>query len=143
MRRAVMVLSGVIALPLYGQAAVDTAGMREAAREFLAGCEDGARLWGQTLCGPMILVDPETRVAIATQQPESGGFRVQGELFAGVLPADVPLANTAIDWNGTRWSFVLAPLPTDPAQRRGLLFHEAFHRLQPALGLDGPDRLNT
>lgn len=138
---AMVTLSGVLALPLEAQA-VDTVAMRAAAREFLASCEGGVALWGRTLCGPLVIVDPDTRFAIATQQPAVGEFRSDQELYAGLLPSGVQLANTAIDWNGTRWSFVLAPVPADPAQRRGLLFHEAFHRIQPALGLDGRDRLN-
>jgi hypothetical protein len=123
--------------------AVDTAAMRAAAREFLAGCDAGTALWGQTLCGPLVIVDPESRFAIATQKPASGEFWAQDGFYAGVLPAGVQVANTALNWNGERWSFVLAPLPADPVVRRGLLFHEAFHRVQPMLGLDGRDRLNA
>jgi hypothetical protein len=130
------------AAPLQAQA-VDTASMRAAAREFLAGCDGGTRLWGKSLCGPLVIVDPETRFAIATARPASGEWWNHDGLFAGQLPPDVKVANTALDWNGERWSFVLAPVPTDPVLRRGLLFHEAFHRIQPALGLDGRDRLNA
>jgi hypothetical protein len=116
--------------------------MRAGAQEFLAGCRGGVALWGHTLCGPLIVVDPETRFAVATEQPAAGDFRAADGLFYGTVPPGVMLANTANEWAGTRWSFVLAPLPPDSVIRRGLLFHEAFHRIQPALGLDGRDRLN-
>jgi hypothetical protein len=141
-RRAVVaLLSGLVTTALHAQA-VDTAGMRAAAREFLAGCEGGVALWQQTLCGPMIFVEPDTRFAVATQRPAQGEFWAADGLYYGVLPANVMLANTATEWAGVRWAFVLAPLPQDPLVRRGLLFHEAFHRIQPALGLEGRDRLN-
>lgn len=136
-----LLLSAVLTPPLEGQV-VDTAGMRAAAREFLAGCDGGTALWGRTLCGPMIIVDPDSRFAIANRKPVSGEFWSHDGLYAGVLPGGIQVANTAMDWNGERWSFVLAPVPADPVVRRGLLFHEAFHRIQPALGLDGRDLLN-
>lgn len=138
---ALVILPTLSTAPVAAQS-VDTAGMRAGAQEFRAGCGGGVALWGQTLCGPMILVDPETRFAVATERPAAGDFREADGLYYGTLPQGVMLANTANEWAGTRWSFVLAPLPEDSVIRRGLLFHEAFHRIQPALGLDGRDRLN-
>lgn len=142
MRLMLAGLGVVLALPVQAQEAVDTAGMRAAAAEFLAGCEAGAGLWRQSLCGPLLIVDRESRFAIATRQPAAAEFQPDGALFAGIVPADVQLANTAREWGGERWSFVLAPLPRDSAARRTLIFHEAFHRIQPVLGLGGLDRLN-
>ena len=34
--------------------------------------KDGGRLWGKTLYGPMLLVDPETRSVVANE-PDNGG----------------------------------------------------------------------
>ncbi|MCZ2970966.1 hypothetical protein NYY93_28515, partial [Acinetobacter baumannii] len=63
-------------------------------------------------------------------------------------PPDALVANTAIDWSGTRWTQLLWPLPQDDARRRTLLAHEMFHRLQPALPIARPaeggnDHLDT
>lgn len=44
------------------------------------------------------------------------------------------MANTAINWNGRRWSMLLLPLPANKFDRINLLAHELFHRLQPAIG---------
>jgi hypothetical protein len=43
-------------------------------------------------------------------------------------------ANTSFEWGGEQWVMVLAPLPSDPADAAALLFHEAWHVHQAALG---------
>ncbi|MEG3092877.1 hypothetical protein [Sphingomonas sp. PB1R3] len=92
---------------------------------------DGGRLWGRSLCGPIMLVDPETRTVYADRNTTGHDLRPSGALFIGTLPQDIGMANTAIDWAGTRWTMVMLPLPSDRDRRETLLMHEAFHRIQP------------
>jgi hypothetical protein len=102
----------------------------------LACAEDGGQLWGRSLCGPLILVDPQTRFAVANQADGGGVLRAEGGVFAGVLPADVVVANTATRWSGTLWTMVMwRSIGPRPAQQRRLLMHESFHRIQADLGL--------
>lgn len=92
----------------------------------LADCRDaGERLWGRSLCAPVVVVDPAT-----------GAFEAS-VAAPGALPA--VRANTAFDWKGEPWIMLLAPLPADPAAARALAFHEAFHVQQRALGLPPND----
>ncbi|MDG9842077.1 MULTISPECIES: hypothetical protein [unclassified Stenotrophomonas] len=99
---------------------------------------DRGRLWGQSLCGPMMLVDPKSRQVIASQADAHGALKERGDVFAGQLPSDAIVANTAVDWSGTRWTQLLWPLPQDASRRSTLLAHEMFHRLQPALPIIAP-----
>lgn len=105
-------------------------------KEAAAICQrDGGRLWGVSLCGPMVIADARTKT-LATNQPRPGGE----------LPRTLGFANATIEWGGSRWStFIwdfIASLPD--AQSRGILMlHELFHRIQPDLGLSvagGPAR---
>ncbi len=96
---------------------------------------DGGRLWGRPLNGPLLFVDRGTRRVAANQADAEGRLRADGSLFVGELPAGVPAANTSTTWAGVRWIMVLWPLPRDPAQRRVLLMHESWHRVQKDLGL--------
>ncbi|WP_350259231.1 hypothetical protein [Stenotrophomonas riyadhensis] len=108
-------------------------------REARALCQaDGGQLWGQSLCGPMMLVDPGSRQVIASHADAQGALKARGNVFAGQLPADAIVANTAVDWSGTRWTQLLWPLPQDASRRSTLLAHEMFHRLQPALPIIAP-----
>ena len=94
-------------------------------------CErEGGRLWGVSLCGPMVIADAASGT-LATSQPAPDAER----------PRALGFANTALEWGGERWStFVWSFLPRDEAQRRGrLMLHELFHRVQPELGLITPD----
>jgi hypothetical protein len=64
----------------------------------IASEEDGGRLWGRPLYGPIIFVDPQTRQAVANQQDASGVLKPAGVgVFAGTLPKEVVIANTATD----------------------------------------------
>lgn len=97
-------------------------------------CEaDGGRLWGASLCGPIMLVDPKTRRIVTSHADAKGALRELDGVFVGDLPADANAANTAVEWSGTRWTQMLWPLPEDAGKRGTLITHEMFHRLQPGL----------
>jgi hypothetical protein len=97
--------------------------------------KDNGRLWGKPLYGPMLFVDPATRAAVANEPDAGGVLHADGGVYAGVLPKDVIVANTAVEWQGKRWMMVMWPLPQNSQPRERLLAHELFHRLQPDLGV--------
>jgi len=88
-------------------------------------CErDAGRLWGVSLCGPMVIVDPATGTR-ATSQPEPEGPPPR---FSG--SADGP-----VTWGGARWfAFPLYMLAGDADARQQNMLHGLFHRIQPELG---------
>lgn len=131
-------------VPVAGaQTPADTTGAAQAIRDYLAAAaQDGGRLWGRSLAGPMILVDPATRAAFATAKPPGGEFRQTNGLWAGTIPEGIPTANFALTWAGSRWAMVLLPLPSDRFLSLQLLLHESFHGIQEAIGLAALDRLN-
>ena len=136
--RAGRVLGTLVALALAGPApaAPDPAAAREVIAQAQALCErDGGALWGVSLCGPLMIVDPADRAVVANQADAKGALVAREGAYVGTLPADAMLANTAMEWSGTRWTQLLWPLPTEPALLRVMLLHEMFHREQPALGL--------
>ena len=108
-------------------AQVDQQRAQEFFKEAQALCErDGGRLWGVSLCGPMVMADRRTQT-IATNQPAPDGTR----------PPILGLVNAPVEWGGARWTafmwdFVLGQTPRG---RRELFLHELFHRVQPQLGL--------
>ncbi|ODS51950.1 MAG: hypothetical protein ABS36_18945 [Acidobacteria bacterium SCN 69-37] len=88
-------------------------------------CErDAGRLWGVSLCGPMIIGDPSTGTR-ATSQPE---------------PAEPPprfpgFADGPVAWAGLRWFYFPLPLlaHADDDVRQQTMVHGLFHRIQPEL----------
>ncbi len=101
-------------------------------------CEaDAGALWGMTLCGPIMLADPGTRAIVTSHPDGEGRLEPRAGLHAGRLPDDQNIANTALDWAGVRWTQLVWPLHGDPVQQPMVLMHEAFHRVQPALGIAG------
>ncbi len=96
---------------------------------------DRAELWNVNLCGPLMVVDPQTRLAWASEPDQLRVLRQNGEGWMGTLPAGVPVANSSVDWGGLRWIMIVAPLPEDATERRVLVAHEAWHRAQDRIGL--------
>jgi hypothetical protein len=108
-------------------AQVDQQRAQEYFKEAQALCErDGGRLWGVSMCGPMVIADAATGT-IATSQPAPAGDR----------PRVIGVVNAPVQWGGTTWSaYNWQMIPKDDQGKRGRLFmHELFHRIQPRLGL--------
>jgi len=104
---------------------------------------DGGKLWGASLCGPIMLVEPSSRRVIANQADAQGLLKAEQGVFVGRLPDDVSFANSSLDWAGVRWAQMGWPLPADAGQRRVLMAHESFHRIQPQVGLAPPRELTN
>src|SRR4051794_39986307 len=68
--------------------------------------QDGGKLWGRSLCGPMIFFDPAARAVVANQSDREGRLTRKGDVFVGRVPDEVNCANTALDWAGVRWSMI-------------------------------------
>ena len=96
---------------------------------------DHGRLWGVSLCGPIMFVDPTSRFIVASQADAKGVLKPKGGVFIGSLPADQLIANTAVQWSGVHWTQMLWPLPSGERQRETLIAHELFHRIQSQLDL--------
>jgi len=91
-------------------------------------------LWNIDLYGPILLVNPETRI-VWSNFPDSTGILIQdGEIYSGILPRNINIANTAINWGGLSWAMIMLPLPENKQERLDLLSHELFHRSQPVIG---------
>ena len=120
----------VIGHPPPAVAQVDQQRAQEYFKEAQALCErDGGRLWGVSLCGPMVIADAATGT-IATSQPAPAGDR----------PRVIGFVNAPVQWGGTTWSaYIWQMIPKDDQGERGRLFmHELFHCIQPRLGLIAP-----
>ena len=100
---------------------------------------DAGKLWGVSLCGPIMFVDAPSRSIVASQGDAKGVLSEKDGVFIGVLPADQNVANTAVDWSGVRWTQMLWPVPDDERLRATLMVHELFHRMQGQLGLPKHD----
>ncbi|MBN8688135.1 MAG: hypothetical protein J0M10_14005 [Chitinophagales bacterium] len=92
------------------------------------------QLWAGNLYSPMLLVNRGTRQVYANFSDTSGFLRPIGTIYTGILPKEINIANTAINWNGRRWAMIMLPLPASKEDRIKLLAHELFHVIQPSLG---------
>ena len=123
---------------------LDTARALSALRDAARACAvDAGSLWGRSLCGPIALVDGQTRLVIANDTVAGKHFLRLGDAYVTTLPQNQYVANTSFNWGGRSWTMVALPLPADRFARTDLVMHEVFHREQAALGLQQPDALNN
>ena len=93
---------------------------------------DAGRLWGRSLCGPLMLADPQTHAAIANV-PLPGAQR-SGAYYRLTLADSEPIANAPFEYHGIRFAQIIWPLAGDADEQAVTLMHESFHRIQPKLG---------
>jgi hypothetical protein len=123
---------------------IDTGRAFSALRDAKAACEgDRGVLWRRDLCGPIALVDRQTRLVIANDTVAGQHFLKVGDAYVTTLPEAQYVANTSFAWGGRMWTMVALPLPRDRYARVDLVMHEVFHREQQALGLRQVDALNN
>ncbi len=106
--------------------------------------DDGGKLWGRPLYGPMMFADPRTRQIVANQADQEGRLKEQDGVWIGTLPPEVGIANTAIDWSGVKWTMVMWNALSGPQSIRVLLMmHECWHRIQSDIGLPAKQEPNS
>ena len=138
-RHAAPLLYLLTVLPSSAGAQVDQQRAQEIFKEAQTLCErDGGRLWGMSICAPMVIGDARTGT-FATSQPPPSAPR----------PKIIGLLNGPIRWGDTMWAALSwQTISTWPAQTRGEAFlHESFHIVQQKLGLmattDGNEHLDA
>ena len=125
--RAAVLTCVVMGHPPPAVAQVDQQRAEEYFKEAQALCErDGGRLWGVTICGPMVIADRSTQT-IATSQRAPEAAR----------PPLLGLLNAPVQWGGATWSAYMwnDVVNRTPRERNELFLHELFHGVQPKLGL--------
>src|SRR5262245_12741429 len=127
-----ILLCVLVGHPPQVMAQVDQLRAAEYFKEAQAHCErDGGRLWGESLCVPMVIGDARTQT-FATSQPPPDGPR----------PRLIGLLNGPIQWGDTMWAALSwDTIANWPARTRGEAFlHESFHIVQLSKGIAVPDR---
>src|ERR1043166_6279899 len=117
-----------VARPAVAQ--VDQPRAQQFFKEAQALCErDGGRLWGVSICAPMVIVDRRTQT-IATSQPAPAGAR----------PRELGFVNAPIHWGGATWGAYMWDdvVSKTPRDRNELFLHELFHGVQAELGVGAP-----
>jgi hypothetical protein len=126
---------GVVGHTRPAVAQVDQQRAQEYFKEAQALCErDGGRLWGVSICAPMVIADRRTQT-FATSQPAPEGAR----------PRMLGIVNAPIQWGGATWAAYIWDdvVNKTPRSRNELFLHELFHGVQPQLGPLGAPGLAT
>jgi hypothetical protein len=110
------------AFPTRTPAQVDQQRAREFFKEAQALCKrDGGRLWGVSVCAPMVVGDARTQTFATSRQPPNAA-----------RPKLIGILNGPIQWGDTVWAALSWETVADqPAHVRNAMFlHESFHIVQ-------------
>ena len=110
------------ALPQLAPAQVDQQRAQEFFKDAQAVCErDGGRLWGVSICAPMVVGDARTQT-FATSRPAPQAPR----------PKLIGILNGPVRWGDTLWAALSwETVANQPRHVRNSLFlHESFHTVQ-------------
>jgi hypothetical protein len=124
----------VVGQPSSASAQVDQQRAQEYFKEAQALCErDNGRLWGVSICAPMVIGDARTQTFATSQSPPDAP-----------RPKLIGVVNGPVQWGDKMWAAVTwDTIANWPARTRGEVFlHESFHIVQPALVLNGPAGAN-
>jgi hypothetical protein len=83
----------------------------------------------------MMFADPKSHFIVANQADTNGVLKPEDGVFTGFLSVNNNVSNTAVEWSGVYWTQMIWPLPVEERQRKTLMAHELFHRIQPRLNL--------
>jgi hypothetical protein len=139
MRLLLSIVLTLVAGTMRGQNRLDTISKYFNEAELV--CSKNVSLWNQSIYGPILLVDTDSRRFVTNHPADSSSL--SSKIGEGKLPKEINMANTALNWNALRWAMLLLPLPADYHQRLNLLAHELFHRIQPELSLTTLNADNT
>ncbi len=118
---------------------IDTALAHRYLREVCTICDkDNGSLWNDQLYGPILLVEPKSRMVVSNQADSENNLTGAGEICVGKLPNEINVANTALTWAGVKWSMIIWPLPENRFARTSLMIHELWHRIQDEIGFPSP-----
>jgi len=141
LRLAAVPLLSILPILAFSQTArpIPTETARRYFEEAQALCQaDHGDLWGVSLCGPMIFAEPKSHFAVANQADAKGFLKPEDGVFTGILPVGINATNSPFEWSGVLWTMMVWPLPAEEGQRKTLMAHELFHRIQPQLNLPVP-----
>jgi hypothetical protein len=93
-----------------------------------------SKLWNFDLYHAILLVEPKSRQIFSNESDSANILKPNGNIYSGILPDDINIANTSLNWSGKRWAMIMLPLPKNKQDRINLLVHELFHTAQPSLG---------
>jgi len=137
---AATLLCGLTVFPTSAPAQVDQQRAQEFFKEAQALCErDGGRLWGVSICAPIVIGDARTQTFAASRQPPSAP-----------RPKLIGILNGPIQWGDTVWAALSwETVANQPAHVRNSMFlHESFHIVQRqplglGVGTNSAEHLDT
>lgn len=115
--------------------------------------KENGKLWNHQLYGPILFVNPISRKIIANEI-DSNNFLTKNsiinnkekhnynknknniDIYTGILPEKINIANTVLEWNGKKWAMIMLPLPENHNEQLNLIIHELFHRIQSEIGFN-------
>ncbi len=94
--------------------------------------------------GPILFVDKHTREIVTNENDSINSLIKINGIYSGKYSETLPIANTAVRWNGKHWTMVIwQSLSSEKHKRNQLIMHEIWHRIQNDIGFHACQSKNT
>jgi len=103
---------------------------------------DGGSLWGQTLAGPVMFVDRQSRKIIANVPDKQNLLKLKDGVYTGIYPKEKLVDIISVEYGGTLFAMVRLPDQEDDYRIKALTIHSLVHCMQVKKGIS-PPRFNN
>lgn len=98
--------------------------------------DDGGKLWGKNLYGPIMYVDRISRKLYANQQDKEGILKLKDGVYTGDYPGERIINMGDIEFGGTLFAMVPLPRFEDDYRIKTMTIRSLFHYYQRTSGLE-------
>jgi hypothetical protein len=99
---------------------------------------DSGKLWGKNLYAPIIFVDRPTRKVFASHPNKNGLLRLRDGVYTGVIPKELSVTGSMIDFGGTTYAILRLPAVEDEFRIKVRAVRNLFHIYQKSIGIMPP-----
>src|SRR4051794_31615354 len=84
--------------------------IRTCFEEAKASAASNKALWNYDVYAPILFVDRQSRKLYSNENDSLGTLKASSGIYTGLLPTNVNMANTSINWGGKHWAMIMLPL---------------------------------
>ena len=97
--------------------------------------DDGGRLWGKNITGPMLFFDGSSRRVVSNVQDSEGLLRGKDGIYTGIYPGELTPVTGPVNLGSRKYALISLPPKEDSARIIRAAIRALFHLYQDSRGI--------